>query len=535
MVALLCISAALLALGYLIYLRLHPRPLPGIPYHLASAQRISGDKPDILASFRELGEFSPHRNASCRKLGFPLIQYFFSPVLPPGLWLDDPREVEDILLRRNKEFDRSTTTSIIIGTIMPHSSIVKMTTPAWRAQRKMWAKAAKVDEEEVDISHDFDTAALDAIWVAILGEKLGGLRDQTSIFQGIGRTQAKHEKNEKASGLDMSNALKFLNQVALGWRTFKFPSLQLWLLKRGAEYRKFDGIKNQQIERIIRSSINKFQGAIESGVETPDSCAMDLVLRREVQAAHKAGIPLPDLAKDTELRDELFLLLWAGHDTTSNTLLWWMKYMSRSQKAQSNLRAALREAFPGHELPTVNEILESDIPYLDGSIEEALRLAATALTARRATVDTEILGCKIPKGTNVVFNSTVHHRPVPVPEEIRSATSRTAYEKRGRPGLDGPAGDDLQDFVPERWLIRGEDGKLTLDAYAIPRLAFGDGPRGCFGRKLAMHELRIMITLTMLSFSILSLSNLPKDHDNMLAWETMFRKPRECYAKFVLL
>jgi hypothetical protein len=52
------------------------------------------------------------------------------------------------------------------------------------------------------------------------------------------------------------------------------------------------------------------------------------------------------------------------------------------------------------------------------------------------------------------------------------------------------------------------------------------------GRKLAMHELRIMIALTTLSFKMLP---LPEELDNMNVIETMLRKPRDCYAKFEVL
>ncbi|KAH8661995.1 cytochrome P450 [Xylariales sp. PMI_506] len=570
------VVAAVVVLGYAFYLWLHPKPLPGIPYDEKSARRISGNQPDVMESYNQISDFNPYRTDLAKKLGSPVIQ-LFHPLMSPIVFLDDPRETEDILLRRNKEFDRTPITSLTIGTIMPHCTIVKPTNAHWKAQRKPWtdimapdflrkivapglydagkeltelwkAKLERSRGAPVDILRDFDTAALDAIWIAILGEDLGGLRDQISAARGDGEKPSEG-REDKASGLDMHNTLNFLNQCALGWRTFTFPPLQLWLLKKGSEYRKFDGIKNQQIDRLMRASIKRFQDAIASGVEAPDRCAMDLVLRREVQAAHKAGTPLRDLVRDVDLRDELFLLLWAGHDTTSNTLSWWIKYMALRPHVQDQLRAALRAAFPGPELPSATEILDADIPYLDGTIEEALRLSGTAPSARYTLTDVEILGRRVPKGTNVIFNHLLDHRPPPAPEELRSPSSRAAFEKRGRRGgVDGPAGDNLEEFNPERWLVEGKDGKPEFDAYAIPRLAFGDGPRGCFvttllistdalpalitGRKLAMHELRIMITLSTLSLKMLP---LPDDLANMDVVETMFRKPRDCYAKFELL
>ncbi|KAK7927713.1 cytochrome P450, partial [Apiospora marii] len=573
MTTLVYLSAVFSVVLYIVYLRLLPRPLPGIPHHKHSAQRLFGDLPDYVASYRKYGEFYQYRHESVKRLGFPMYQFFMTPLSRPLVVLEDPREVEDICLRRNREFDRAPFTSNILGTVMPHSSIVKKTGAAWRAQRKPWlgvmapdflrrvvgpslheaaldlvelwrVKAVasslpsdRTDGGIVDILNDFDTAALDAIWVAILGEKLNGLKDQINIICSTEEspTNASAEKQEtkggddeqKANSIDMQNTMRYMNHAALSYRTFKFPPLQLWLMKRGAEFQRFNDLKNRQIQRIMQSSIAKFQNALARGVEAPDSCAMDLVLRREVQDAHKAGVPLRDLAADVDLRDEIFLLLWAGHDTTSNTLSWWVKYMSRYQGAQAKLRDSLEKAFPvvqDGQLPTVEAILDADIPYLDAAMEETLRISSISTVARQAVVDTEILGCKIPKGTQIATQNLLYERPVAVPEESRSETSRAAHSaKRTRGGYDGPAGDDLKDFVPERWLVPGDkDGQMVFDAYALPRTAFGDGPRGCFGRRLAMHELKIMMTLTTLCFNF---ATLPEHLDSMRASETLFRKP----------
>ncbi|KAK6852539.1 cytochrome P450 [Apiospora arundinis] len=577
---LLYLSAVLSVVLYVVYLRLLPRPLPGIPYHKHSARRLFGDLPDYVASYRKHGEFYHYRHESIKRLGFPLYQFFMTPLSKPLLVLEDPREVEDICLRRNRDFDRAPLTSNILGVVMPHSSIVKKSGTSWRTQRKPWLSVMAPDflrrvvgpslheaatelmelwrikaltstakggkDGVVDILSDFDTAALDAIWVAILGEKLNGLRDQINAIRPASVTASKgangesSDGGEKANSLDMQNTMRFMNHAAVSWRTFKFPPLQLWLMKRSAEFRRFDNLKNQQIQRIMQSSIAEFQDALARGVEAPDSCAMDLVLRREVQDAHKAGKPLRDLTADADLCDEIFLLLWAGHDTTSNTLSWWVKYMSRYQDAQHKLRAAIEAVFPhgggggGQPLPTVDQILEADIPYLDAAIEETLRLSTITTVARQAVVDTEVLGCKVPKGTQIAMQNLLYERPISVPEEIRSETSRVMHnEKRSRGGYDGPAGDNLQDFVPERWLIKGEKGgKVVFDAYALPRTAFGDGPRGCFGRRLAMHELKIMMTLTTLCFK---LAPLPEQLDNMRADETLFRKPVDCFVRLEVL
>lgn len=162
--------------------------------------------------------------------------------------------------------------------------------------------------------------------------------------------------------------------------------------------------------------------------------------------------------------------------------------MTNSPDVQSKLRTRLQDAFPGPGLPDAAKIIESDIPYLDGAIEESLRLAATTGRVNRITkVDTNILGHLIPAGTDIALSGLMTQRPVNVAEELRSLTSREARDKRRLgSGIDGPAGDDLSSFQPERWLTVSDEGKEIFDAYALPRLAFGNGPRGCFGMNLAM-------------------------------------------------
>ena len=108
---------------------------------------------------------------------------------------------------------------------------------------------------------------------------------------------------------------------------------------------------------------------------------------------------------------------------------------------------------------------------------------------------------------------------------------------------------DLDLFEPRRWLLRDENGNEVFDGNALPTLVFGGGFRGCFGKlstnretsslkvlltastvgkKLAMRELRIIITMIVLSFEFLP---LPAEQSSMVAEERLFRKPRVCRVK----
>lgn len=148
---------------------------------------------------------------------------------------------------------------------------------------------------------------------------------------------------------------------------------------------------------------------------------------------------------------------------------------------QKELRTALKVAFPGSRLPSVDQVLDSTIPYLDATCEECLRLAGTSKgNLRQALVDTEILGYKIPKGAELLLNYHINREPLPLHESQRSPSSRSALAKHGN-CFTSAAGRDLANFDPRRWLTKDKSGRETFDVYAIPSLSFGGGYRGCFG------------------------------------------------------
>lgn len=155
--------------------------------------------------------------------------------------------------------------------------------------------------------------------------------------------------------------------------------------------------------------------------------------------------------------------------------------MEANPHVQSELRTVLKAAF-SEAIPSVEQILGADLPYLDGVCEETLRLAGTAKAQlRQAVVDTEILGCRVPKGAQIFMNLHINRTPHPTDEDTRSVSSRAAGAKFGN-GFEIEAGRDIASFEPSRWLTQDEKtGKWIFNSHALPSLAFGGGLRGCIG------------------------------------------------------
>jgi hypothetical protein len=164
-------------------------------------------------------------------------------------------------------------------------------------------------------------------------------------------------------------------------------------------------------------------------------------------------------------------------------MAWFCKFMEQYPQAQTQLRGVLTASFPGASCPSAERIMDTDIPYLDAVIEETFRLAGTAKgSVRKAMVDTEILGYKIPKGAEVLLNFHINHDPFPVDVSKRSPSSQAAMANHGT-AVNSSEAPGLATFEPKRWLTTDvTTGREVFNAYAVPSIAFGGGLRGCYGR-----------------------------------------------------
>ena len=235
----------------------------------------------------------------------------------------------------------------------------------------------------------------------------------------------------------------------------------------------------------LRAAWRKFSG-------NPDQddlvkSAVDLLVQREAQMAQREN---RNVKYDTRvIRDELFGFFSAGHETTSTTICWALKYLTKHRDVQQKLRSALRSAhkraYAAGNLPTSYEILKADIPYLDAFIEENHRWGTSIPTVIRiATRDTTVLGHHVPKGTDVFMlnNGPSFQSPAfAIDESKRTQTSREWKDKNGV-WKDA----DIGEFDPERWLVK-EKGVVKFDPRAGPVLPYGFGLRGCFGKRRHSH------------------------------------------------
>jgi cytochrome P450 len=224
-----------------------------------------------------------------------------------------------------------------------------------------------------------------------------------------------------------------------------------------------------------------------------------------------------------------------GHHTTSGVMMWVAKYLTEFPHIQTQLRSVLYKtlstAKEENRTFKFEEIRRAKLPYFDAVIEEMLRINAVTVT-HEAMCDTVILGCPIAKGTQVffMFNGPGFLSPsIPIDESKRSETSRSAK-------LNG-TWDETQDLTisnPERWLVHKNNGEglgendVECDGAAGPQLVFGLGPRACWGRRLALMEIRILIAMLVWNFELLETPPAISSHAGL---EGIARVPQQCHIR----
>ncbi|KAK4554653.1 hypothetical protein LTR86_008155 [Recurvomyces mirabilis] len=296
------------------------------------------------------------------------------------------------------------------------------------------------------------------------------------------------------------------------------------------ELRRCVKVKDDLMTEKLAAARKKFNrhNASEDDVKS----ATDLFVAREVsQAARQNRTPVYD---SPEVRDELFTFLLAGWETTATVLKWAVKHLTAQQEVQQKLRQCLRafykDAAARGEVPSHKELVHSQPAYLNAVLEEILRHATVAAaTIRTTTQDVEVLGYHIPKGTDVWLPNRgkgMLAPSFPIEESKRSKTSQ--FVKPGERWTAEWDDDTLDQFLPERWLRPNEHGGMDFDAQSGPMQTFGAGLRGCFGQKLAMMSLRMLVTYIVWSFELLP---VPEEFAGFEAEDRLTWEPQQVHLR----
>jgi cytochrome P450 len=193
--------------------------------------------------------------------------------------------------------------------------------------------------------------------------------------------------------------------------------------------------------------------------------------RGDVVSALLAGSEAQGGLTAAEVHDHVMTLLMAGHETTTNALIWTLYLVGRHPDVQDRMRAEVSSL--GGRLPEAADL--SSFAYTRATISEAIRLYPPAwIIGRALTADVELAGWHLPTGSIAAVSPLLlHHDPRWFP--------------------------DPEAFDPSRWL---DDRRHAVPRHAY--LPFGTGPRSCIGEQFAWTEAITILAVLAQSWTFLA-------------------------------
>jgi cytochrome P450 len=168
-------------------------------------------------------------------------------------------------------------------------------------------------------------------------------------------------------------------------------------------------------------------------------------------------------------------MVFAGEDTTSNTIAWLLNFLAQHPDAMRSIEqetdATLNEANVLQDFALLEQF-----PFLDAAANEAMRIKPVApFMGLETNVSMQIGDLQAPAGT--ILLACLRH----------SGQLATDYA-------------DSAVFRPERWLEEGD--AIANDSPTRKLFPFGGGPRFCPGRFLAMAEVRMVTSMIARNFHL---------------------------------
>ncbi len=207
---------------------------------------------------------------------------------------------------------------------------------------------------------------------------------------------------------------------------------------------------NQKLKRALKTLDGFLYGLIDQRRQQPpgDDLLSILMHAREEETG--------EVMSDKQLRDEVLIVFFAGHETTAQLLTWTWILLAQHPEVEEQLHGELGRTLGGRS-PSLDDL--PHLTYTRMVLDEALRLySPVSMVARDAVGDDVVDGYPVPKGAMITILPYITHRH---PEFWQ------------RP----------EDFYPEHFTPERVEARPRYAYYP-----FGAGPRTCLGKHFALLE-----------------------------------------------
>ena len=227
----------------------------------------------------------------------------------------------------------------------------------------------------------------------------------------------------------------------------------------------FTGAKKNILNKVTDIR-NQFRLIIQNRKQTkkPFSDLLDMLLNSKYE---DTGLPM----NEEQVIDELLILIFAGHETTANTLSWLLYLIANDDTTKEKIKEVCQHI---SVLDSVNN------EFIKATIHEGMRLYPAAWMTERVTIEDDAFeNYTYPKGTIIIpFFFGLHRNK----HNWKNETS----------------------FKPQRFL---DDSSLVKSKNFFP---FGAGPRMCIGNNFAMAEISFFLHAFFRKFDIAATTQIPE-------------------------
>jgi cytochrome P450 len=402
------------------------KPLSAAPLtRLTAMDMMSGEMPARMA--REAEELGP-------VLRWPML--FGEGAGREIVFLIGPEANRFVFHTEREAFSHDLGWTPIIGGLMGHG-LLNQDNPAWARSRKMWNPA-------------FTNAYMESYLPLMQGviaqhTETWAARGQVDVYQEA-REITFHVAATALAGVERPDEVARLQQLfyTLLPRTGPMTSAVEY-----EEYERAALAAKEELDALLLDLIAQRRAA-------PERQARD-VLGTIVHARDEQGQAL----SDEEVLAHLYILLIAGHETTTSLAAWELYLLATLPEQRARVDEELRAVLAGSDAPLSVEAARR-LHALDLFIREAGRLHAPVQNVPRGLVrDVAFAGYTLPAGTSVRLALAACHRlPRCFPEPER--------------------------FDPARYEPPREEDRKT--PYAL--VTFGGGQRLCIGINFANIEVK---------------------------------------------
>ena len=241
--------------------------------------------------------------------------------------------------------------------------------------------------------------------------------------------------------------------------------LPLWRFIKSKQDKELDAAINS-LEKVITEFINEARKRRENNTtlkENPSNFLEALLTEQEKDSSFS----------DNDIFGNVFTMLLAGEDTTSNSISWTLYFLATHPKCFTKVREEADQLTSNIVINDVN--LLPQLRYTEAVCTESMRIKPTTPTLyMQANHDITVEHLHLKKGETVMLQNKV---------------AQTDEKNFSNP----------DEFKPERWL---ETCPHHRNHKPEALRVFGGGPRYCPGKNLAMHEMLICISMIAKNFDI---------------------------------